>query len=135
MTRRRPDPLLCELHAHSSWSDGALTIRELADLYGRRGFDVLCITDHHLRLPPGAVEAPRVVTSTSHEAYLETVEREARRARELYDLLIVPGLELTYEDTIPAVPRTRSRSGCAPGRRSRMASTRRSRKLVRPVPR
>ena len=42
----KPSPLLCELHAHSTWSDGALGLRDLCDLYGRRGFDVLAITDH-----------------------------------------------------------------------------------------
>ena len=45
----RPTPLLCELHAHTTWSDGALSIRELVDLYGRRGFDVLSVTDHATR--------------------------------------------------------------------------------------
>ena len=39
-------PLLCELHAHSTWSDGDLSIPELVDLYGTNGFDVLCLTDH-----------------------------------------------------------------------------------------
>ena len=39
-------PLLCELHAHSTWSDGDLSISELVDLYGSHQFDVLCITDH-----------------------------------------------------------------------------------------
>jgi hypothetical protein len=34
-------PLLCELHAHSTWSDGSRSLRELCDIYGRRGFDVL----------------------------------------------------------------------------------------------
>ena len=34
-------PLLCELHSHTTWSDGELTPRELCDLYGRAGFDVL----------------------------------------------------------------------------------------------
>ncbi len=38
--------LLCELHAHSTWSDGELSLTELVDLYGRSGFDVLCVTDH-----------------------------------------------------------------------------------------
>ena len=42
-------PLLCELHAHSTWSDGSLTLTELVDLYGRSGFDVLCVTDHAVR--------------------------------------------------------------------------------------
>lgn len=41
--------LLCELHAHTTWSDGFLTMTELVDLYGRNGFDVLCVTDHLLR--------------------------------------------------------------------------------------
>ncbi len=39
-------PLLCELHAHSTWSDGDLPISKLVDLYGQSGFDVLCVTDH-----------------------------------------------------------------------------------------
>ena len=46
---RKIEPLLCELHAHTMWSDGALSLRELVDLYGRSGFDVLCVTDHVTR--------------------------------------------------------------------------------------
>ena len=33
----KQSPLLCELHAHTTWSDGALTPRELCDAYGRFG--------------------------------------------------------------------------------------------------
>ena len=73
-------PLLCELHAHTTWSDGELTPRELCDLYGRAGFDVLAVTDH--TLPGFHVQ-------------------EAERARRLYDLLVLPGLELTVEDDDP----------------------------------
>ncbi len=29
----KPSPLLCELHAHTTWSDGSLSVRELCDLY------------------------------------------------------------------------------------------------------
>ena len=36
----RHRPLLCELHAHTTWSDGLLSLRELVDLYGETGFDV-----------------------------------------------------------------------------------------------
>jgi predicted metal-dependent phosphoesterase TrpH len=36
--RRKVEPLLCELHAHTRWSDGELTLPELVDLYGRNGF-------------------------------------------------------------------------------------------------
>jgi predicted metal-dependent phosphoesterase TrpH len=87
-------PLLCELHAHSTWSDGALSLRELCDLYGMRGFDVLAVTDH-------APRDGRHVQADTFTAYLEAVEEEARRARELYDLLVLPGLELTYDDPDP----------------------------------
>lgn len=87
-------PLLCELHAHTTWSDGSLTVRELCDLYGRRGFDVLAVTDH-------APRQRRQVHAGTFAAYLEEVEAEAHRARELYDLLVIPGLELTYDDPDP----------------------------------
>jgi hypothetical protein len=38
--RTKLEPLLCELHAHTTWSDGVLTTRELVDLYGRSGFEL-----------------------------------------------------------------------------------------------
>jgi predicted metal-dependent phosphoesterase TrpH len=87
-------PLLCELHAHTTWSDGSLTVRELCDLYGRRGFDVLAVTDH-------APREARHIQAGNFDAYLEEVEAEGARARELYDLLVIPGLELTYDDPDP----------------------------------
>jgi predicted metal-dependent phosphoesterase TrpH len=85
----RQNPLLCELHAHTTWSDGALGVRELCDLYGRHGFDVLAITDH--------TTLHDCVRAAEFDDYLAAVDAEAQRARELYDLLVVPGLELTYE--------------------------------------
>jgi len=87
-------PLLCELHAHTTWSDGALSIRELTDLYGRAGFDVLAVTDHTV---PGAC-----VQAIDFPGYLEEVEAEAERARRLYGLVVIPGLELTYDHEDPA---------------------------------
>ncbi len=59
----KPSPLLCELHAHTTWSDGALSLRELVDLYGCRGFDVLAVTDHAPR--ERARSTPRTTTPTS----------------------------------------------------------------------
>jgi predicted metal-dependent phosphoesterase TrpH len=101
MTRRRRDPLLCELHAHSRWSDGSLPLREVVDLYGRHGFDVLCVTDHLVRVPEGMPLPPSAVTSGSYDRYLEAIEDEAARALSLYELLVIPGLELTYEEHDP----------------------------------
>jgi predicted metal-dependent phosphoesterase TrpH len=91
----KPSPLLCELHSHTTWSDGALSVRELCDLYGRSGFDVLAVTDHTLR------NGDTLVHAGNHDAYLAEIEAEAERARDLYDLLVLPGLELTYDDPDP----------------------------------
>lgn len=98
MSRNRTGPLLAELHAHTTWSDGVLSVPALVDLYGLRGFDVLCITDHACRSVP---EAPTGITAANFGAYLAEVEHEAARAREQYGLLVVPGLELTYNDADP----------------------------------
>jgi predicted metal-dependent phosphoesterase TrpH len=96
----RPRPLLCELHAHTTWSDGDLTPTELVDLYGRSGFDVLAVTDHAIRADDPWPDRP-AVRAPDFPAYLDEIESQARRARALYDLLVLPGLELTYEDADP----------------------------------
>ena len=88
-------PLLCELHSHTTWSDGELTPRELCDLYGQAGFDVLAITDHTSR--------DEHLREADFAPYLDELTLEAERARRLYDLLVIPGLELTYDDPDPAL--------------------------------
>jgi predicted metal-dependent phosphoesterase TrpH len=69
----KANPLLCELHAHSTWSDGALSLRQLCDLYGRSGFDVLAVTDH-------APREARDVHAANFDAYVAAVESEGARA-------------------------------------------------------
>jgi len=94
--RSKPEPLLCELHAHTRWSDGALSVRELVDLHGRLGYDVLCITDHALRDDQAADETAHVGASR-FDGYLKEITREGERAWSRYGLLVIAGLELTYE--------------------------------------
>ena len=79
----RIEPLLAELHAHTVWSDGTMTTAELVDLYGRRGFDVLCVTDHVVRTddPWSVAGSPALgIGEHDHGAYLEELDREAERA-------------------------------------------------------
>lgn len=90
----RWSPLLCELHAHSTWSDGALAIGEVVDLYGRRGFDVLAVTDH-------ATRDRREIHAGNYDAYLAAIADEAVRAWREYELLLLPGLELTFDHSDP----------------------------------
>jgi hypothetical protein len=93
---RTNGPLLCELHAHTTWSDGALSVPDLVDLYGRTGFDVLAITDHVLREPgAGSVHAG------NFDVYLAEIEGDAERAWWSYGMLVLPGLELTDENPRP----------------------------------
>lgn len=77
-------PLLCELHAHTDWSDGELSLDELVDLYGEAGFDVLCVTDHVLRPDDpslnGAVSSLSAVDELRHAAYLDAIAAAADRA-------------------------------------------------------
>lgn len=88
-------PLLCELHAHTTWSDGVLTVAQLVDLYGRNGFDVLAVTDHVVREDDPFCAGMQYVTAANFEAYLDELADEAARARDMYDLLLVPGVELS----------------------------------------
>jgi len=115
MMHRKLEPLLCELHAHTTWSDGALNLPELVDLYGRNGFDVLCVTDHVNRTddpwcPPGA--PLRGVYAGNHSAYLAQIGMQAKRAAREYDLLLLPGLELTVNDLDPFLAAHAVAVGC-----------------------
>jgi 3',5'-nucleoside bisphosphate phosphatase len=105
--RRSLGPLLCELHSHTRWSDGELTVAELVDLHGRSGFDVLCITDHVVRADDPWREEEGLRFSSIEEAtfplYLAEIEREAARAWRTYGLLVVRGLELTFNHPEPVL--------------------------------
>jgi histidinol phosphatase-like PHP family hydrolase len=97
--------LLCDFHVHTRWSDGRLSLREVVDLYGKtRRFDVIAITDHILMERDMFARAGRMISLGRHEfsvtadrfdAYLNEIETEARRARRLYDLLVLPGAEIS----------------------------------------
>ena len=88
--RRTLGPLLCELHAHTCWSDGSLSVPELVDLHGRNGFDVLCVTDHVIRTnDPWREREGLLFSSVDEESwprYLAEVEREAARAWRTYGM-------------------------------------------------
>jgi hypothetical protein len=113
--RRKVEPLLCELHAHTRWSDGELTLPELVDLYGCNGFDVLAVTDHVVRRddPWRPEDAPPFgLRKETCGEYLAEIDAQAERARAEYDLLLIPGFELTYNDPDPIVAAHAVAVGC-----------------------
>ncbi len=97
--------LLCDFHVHTTWSDGRLSIREVVDLYGRtERFDVIAITDHILMARDFLARVGRMATlgrkrySVIEEVwaeYLAEIRHETDRARRLYELLVIPGAEIT----------------------------------------
>jgi processive 1,2-diacylglycerol beta-glucosyltransferase len=93
--------LLCDLHTHTTWSDGKLSVAEMVDFYGQRGFDALAITDHLCdpkRLLGRLVNLTGMVISPGEiEAYFEEIEREKKRAWAKYDLLLMAGVEFNKD--------------------------------------
>lgn len=91
--------ILADLHVHSRYSDGRLTISELVDFYGRRGFGCIAITDHICErrtfLGLAARYLNRTLTESSFSAYMLELEREAKRAWSRYGMLVLPGFELS----------------------------------------
>ncbi|MBS1962134.1 MAG: hypothetical protein JST04_07960 [Bdellovibrionales bacterium] len=91
--------VLTDLHLHSTFSDGKLTVREIVDLFGKRGFGAIAITDHLCEsttfLGRAAAYLGHTLTPETFPMYQETLRLEARRAEREYGMLLVPGFELT----------------------------------------
>lgn len=89
----------CDLHIHSHHSDGKLSIPEIVDLYGQRGFGAIAITDH-------LCERNNLIGRVTHrlnyslsketfETYMAEIRIEAERAWREYEMLLLPGFEIT----------------------------------------
>jgi hypothetical protein len=114
--KHKTKPLLCELHAHTTWSDGELAPSELIDLYGQAGFDVLCVTDHVIRCDDPYTtwsgDGAGMVNAGNHADYIAQIAAEAERAHDRYQMIVIPGLELTYNDLDPDVAAHAVAIGC-----------------------
>jgi processive 1,2-diacylglycerol beta-glucosyltransferase len=93
--------LLVDLHTHSTFSDGVLTLSQLVDFYGAHGFDCLCVTDHlvdpkvllgRLCRLSGLVLVPAQLPD-----YFAAIEREKRRAWKEYRLVLLAGVEFNKD--------------------------------------
>ena len=101
LNRRTRQPLHCDFHVHTNYSDGKLTASEVVDFYGRRGFDCICITDHWTdpRRLIGKLSrlTPFTLSYDQIEEYFEVIAREARRAWRRYEMLVMTGLEFNKD--------------------------------------
>lgn len=91
--------ILADLHVHSTFSDGKMTIAELVDFYGSRGFGCIAVTDHicergsFLGRAAGALKF--TLSRESFPKYLEMIHAEADRAWALYKMMVIPGFEIS----------------------------------------
>jgi hypothetical protein len=91
--------MICDFHVHSQFSDGKMSIPELIDFYGSRGFGAIAITDHicesnsFFGFAAGYLEY--TLTSLNFSKYMQTLEEQAERAWFQYRMVVIPGFELT----------------------------------------
>jgi predicted metal-dependent phosphoesterase TrpH len=90
---------LADFHMHTNMSDGKLSLHELVDLYGERGFGAIAITDHLCEQVSVLGRASRYLGYSLTEAtfpdYIAQIEEEAERAWHQYRMLVLPGFEIT----------------------------------------
>jgi PHP family Zn ribbon phosphoesterase len=91
--------VLTDLHLHSNFSDGKLTVPEIVDLFGKRGFGAIAITDHLCEsvtfLGRAASYLGHTLTPENFEVYQSVLREEGARAMRDYGMLVIPGFELT----------------------------------------
>ena len=91
--------LLCDFHIHTTYSDGSVELRRTIDLFGQAGFDVIAITDHVVNGDnPFGKLAHRFkysVTASNYSQYISHIKEEAERAQDKYNMLVIPGVEIT----------------------------------------
>lgn len=90
---------MADLHTHTNFSDGKMPMRDLVDLYGKRGFGAIAITDHLCETNTILGVASRYLkcslTEKNFSLYIEQVKEEAERAWSRYRMLVIPGVEIT----------------------------------------
>jgi len=96
------DWLLCDFHIHTNISDGLLPLKDVIDLYGKHGFDVISITDHildkyTLEKRIKNKEPINAIKEEDFNDYLKMLWNESRRAWEKYRMLLIPGVEITND--------------------------------------
>jgi UDP-N-acetylglucosamine:LPS N-acetylglucosamine transferase len=98
---RQSQMLLCDFHIHTNYSDGKLSVPEVIDFYGERGFDCICITDHLAdpkRLLGKLSELSNMTLAQEQIGeYFAVIERERQRAWRRYKMLVLTGIEFNKD--------------------------------------
>ena len=94
------DWLLCDFHIHTDMSDGSLSIDYIVGMYGSKGFDAIAITDHildrhTLKEREEKNEPICAIKKDKFREYLNILWKEANRAWKEYNMILIPGAEVT----------------------------------------
>jgi DNA polymerase (family 10) len=92
-----------ELHSHSTWSDGKLTIREMAEAARTRGYKLLAITDHTNSL--GVVQGMTVEDVRKQRGEIDALGNELGKSFRLLqgaEVEILSDGNLDYPDEVLA---------------------------------
>ena len=92
--------MLCDFHIHTDTSDGSLPLAEVVDLYGEKRFDIICITDHivdRVTASRNKNDKKFFVSEEEFPQYQQELWREAKRAWEKYNMVLIPGAEITND--------------------------------------
>ncbi|MCM2279859.1 MAG: PHP domain-containing protein [Oligoflexia bacterium] len=91
--------MLADFHIHSTFSDGSLTVPELVDFYGSRGFGAIAITDHICEEKTwiGVLSSylGKTLTPATFPIYREILRSEADRAWDQFRMVLLPGFEIS----------------------------------------
>jgi hypothetical protein len=91
--------LLADMHIHTTWSDGRLSIAEVVDLFGRSGHDVIAITDHVVNSDNAIGRITHrfglTLTKENFDSYRAEIDCQAERAWNEYRMIVIAGAELT----------------------------------------
>lgn len=90
---------IADLQIYSTFSSGKLAIPEIVDLCGARGFGAIAITDQLCEsrtvLGKAAVYMNRTLTPAVFPLYMEIIKSESLRALKKYNMVVIPGVEVT----------------------------------------
>jgi PHP family Zn ribbon phosphoesterase len=91
--------MLADLHIHSTYSDGKLTISEIVDFFGEKGFKIIAITDHlcekNTFLGKASKYLKKTLTQETFPLYMDEIRVQGKRALDQYGMMVIPGIELT----------------------------------------
>lgn len=91
--------LLCDFHIHTKYSDGSVGLRKTIDIFGQAGFDAIAITDHVVNgdnsIGKLAHRFKLSVTAKNFDKYISNIKYEAERAWNKYEMLVIPGVEIS----------------------------------------